>query len=167
MKHIKEIELFERIIQRNPTLGDYIFDKFIENNFKISKSSIYINDIFKPTKNILVGNYRKIISNYKEPNINKKILDIDISFRRIGEYYLTDEDFNSIPKVINNLKQFCNVKFRIENNIFLFNLQLSTKEIETIKKLPDYNDWLLNSTNQHQKYREDIKLKKSTKKYNL
>jgi len=155
MKHIKEIELFERIIQRNPTLGDYIFDKFIENNFKISKSSIYINDI----------NYRKIIS--KEPNINKKILDIDISFRRIGEYYLTDEDFNSIPKVINNLKQFCNVKFRIENNIFLFNLQLSTKEIETIKKLPDYNDWLLNSTNQHQKYREDIKLKKSTKKYNL
>jgi hypothetical protein len=150
MKHIKNFKLSERrIYKKTNEIGDYIFDKYIESQFNAVKSNI--EDILP------------------SPITGQNNLISDIKFH-IKKPNITEEVTNSILNFINNMKKFTNEKYifiRIVDYSITIKLKFNKTDIKKIKDLPDYQDWLDSVSKNLSDYKEKVKLKKFTNKYNL
>jgi len=157
MKHIKNIELFERAINRAMMpIGDFLFDTFFSASYvKITEglsnnkkyygvNIIFKYDIWKKSSLQHFLEFKKYIKPYcvnkclvqSRPGHNYTRSGMSISFG--NDYYRT------YKKVI-------------------IQLGLNPKSVEEIKNTPEYKLWYDNIKDRY----EDLSIRRMAKKYNL
>lgn len=149
MKHIQNLELFEKLIKRKiRPISDFLFQKFFESP-----------DYTYP-KNTEQEHYDMVNGNFKN-------FEIQITFSRNNYGYFNKKDFLLFAEFIDYINNFSkNVQFKILGNVEI-KMYFTSEEIQKIKELSEFKEWLEKADAENKKYLEERELKKVAKKYNI
>ena len=162
MKHIKNIELFEKVFTKSiRPIGDFLFYKFFEP--EVIKKRIYaqakIDEIITPDEKCRVG----INFSFRALRFEKDFGNI----RYTGNFNMSEENLFFILNFMNSMKEFCDVKkdfnLKINGTNVLIRIDFPLENVEKIKNLPEYDEWLKSAERDY----SDFLLRKTAKKYNL
>lgn len=159
MKYIENIKLFEAV--RKPRMGDFFYDIYVHPICDKSR----VNSIVDYTEG------KKSWFGY----LGKKYFVIEMVLRNVSWY--DEDDIKKILEVSKSLKPFCvdsgrskksdavGVIFNFER--IIFRMILTNDKIEEIKSTEEYKKWLVGAEMKWNKHKEELNLKKITKKYNI